>query len=316
MSSGRAPDVRRRVMAIVGPTAVGKTAVALMVAEGLDGEIVSADSRQIYRRMDIGTAKPTADELTRVRHHLIDVIEPSDTYDAVRFAREAEAVISELLARSVEPLVVGGTGFYMTSLFEGLFEGPGRDEEVRAILKERSEREGTEELHRELASIDPESASAIHRNDASRVIRALEVHATSGRTLSEWKRERPREPMYRAEYFGLTMPRGELYERIDARVDAMMQSGLLDEVRRLVADGALAPDMPAASAVGYRELLEVVSGRTDDLTSAVERIKRNTRRYAKRQLTWFGSVPDVHWIDVGEKTPEEAAEEILTAYCT
>jgi tRNA dimethylallyltransferase len=311
MIAGQAQGSRHEVLTVVGPTAVGKTAVAIALARSLEGEIVSADSRQVYRGMDIGTAKPTADEQASVRHHLIDIVDPSEVYDAARFAADAERIIVNLVARGVTPLVAGGTGFYVASLFRGLFEGPGRNPEARAMLTERAESEGVAALHRELERVDPASAERIHVNDLSRVIRALEVHATTGRPLSEWQEEPARVPTFSARYVGLTLPRKKLYERIDRRVDAMMTAGLLAEVEGLVSRGALSPDMPAASAVGYRELLPVVEGREGDLAEAVALIKRNSRRYAKRQMTWFRSIEDVAWFDLDGRTPDGAAAAIL-----
>jgi tRNA dimethylallyltransferase len=306
-ATGRAPS-RRYVVTIVGPTAVGKTAVALSVADAVGGEIISADSRQVYRWMDVGTAKPTAEERARAPHHLIDVADPSETYDAARFASDAEDVIADILERRREPLVVGGTGFYIASLYGGLFEGPGRDEGIREELTARADREGTLELHAELGTVDPEAARRIHPNDTARVVRALEVYLSSGRTLTEWQSERPREPVYRGRFFGLTMPRDLLYERIDSRVDSMVEKGLPQEIRRLVAEGKLTADMPAASAVGYRELLPFLDGDDDDLRTAVRLVKRNSRRYAKRQMTWFSSIEDIRWLDVSSGHATAAAE--------
>jgi len=311
MIAGQTQSSLHEVLTVVGPTAVGKTAVAIALASSLEGEIVSADSRQLYRGMDIGTAKPTAAERKLVQHHLIDIIEPSEAYDAVRFAADAERTIVELLSRGATPLVVGGTGFYVASLFRGLFEGPGRNPDVRASLTERAESEGSAALHEELARVDPASAERIHTNDLSRVIRALEVYATTGRSLSEWQKEPDRVPAFSARYVGLTLPRETLYERIDRRVDAMMKTGLLAEIEGLVSRGALSSDMPAASAVGYRELLPVVERGEGDVAEAVALIKRNSRRYAKRQMTWFRSIEGVAWFDLDDRTPDDTAAEIL-----
>lgn len=311
-------DARRNVLTIVGPTAVGKTAVALAVAERLAGEIVSADSRQIFRGMDIGTAKPTAAERARVRHHMIDIVDPTESYDASRYAEDAESVIGSLIAGGIEPIVVGGTGFYLASLFEGLFEGAGRNDRAREELRARLEREGPEALHRELKGVDPESADRIHPKDAARILRALEVFRSTGRPLTEWHRRGTRPVQYRAHYVALTMDRGALHARIERRVDAMIGAGLVDEIRRLVAAGRLRQGSQAASAVGYRELLPLVAGSggvdRDALAAAVERIKTSTRRYAKRQLTWFSQLPNVSWIDVGNLDAEESAREVLVRW--
>lgn len=299
-------DERTAVAAIVGPTAVGKTAVAIELAESTAGEIVSADSRQIYVGMDIGTAKPTASERTRVTHHLIDIVEPSETYDAARYASDAERVIGRLLEEGKRPLVVGGTGFYLESLFEGLFVGPGRDEKVRAELDERADREGSAALHDELKGVDPVSAARIHPNDTSRVVRALEVYRTTGRTLTEWHSSPRRSPAYGAVYFGLRMRRESLVRRIDERVDEMMRAGLVEEVVSLVESGRLSAASPAAGAVGYREILDAIDEGREPATAA-ERIKANTRRYAKRQMTWFGAVRGIRWFDVDDADPAETA---------
>ena len=312
MIAGETANSRPEVLTVVGPTAVGKTAVSLALARSLGGEIVSADSRQIYREMDIGTAKPTADERRLVRHHLIDIIDPSETYDAVRFAADAEKAMVDIIARGATPLVVGGTGFYVASLFQGLFEGPGRDPELRAGLTERAASEGVRVLHQELKEVDPEAAKRIHVNDSFRVIRALEVYATTGRSLSKWQEEPVRAAAFSARYVRLTLSREPLYERIDRRVDAMMANGLLEEIEALVSRGVLSSDMPAASAVGYRELLPIVERGEGSTTDAVSLIKRNSRRYAKRQMTWLRSIEDAEWVELDDRTPDEAAAAILT----
>ncbi|MBD3367875.1 MAG: tRNA (adenosine(37)-N6)-dimethylallyltransferase MiaA [Candidatus Eisenbacteria bacterium] len=311
--TGTPRDRRRTVMAIVGPTAVGKTGVAVPVARELRGEIVSADSRQIYRGLDIGTAKPDAAETAAAPHHLIDIAEPSERFDAARFASLAEHAIEDVFGRDLTPIVVGGTGFYVTSLFEGLFEGPGRDKAIRSRLEEDAARLGPRALHERLAAVDPDAADRLHPNDAVRVVRALEVHESTGRTLSAWQREGRREPRYRPWYVLLTMDRELLYRRIELRVDRMVEAGLLEEVDRLLASGRLAEDMPAANALGYRELIPVVRGERA-LEEAVEEIKRNTRRFAKRQVTWFSRTPAELTIDMGKKEPEEAAHGLLEAW--
>jgi len=302
---------RGAVLTVVGPTAVGKTGVAIAVARTLGGEIVSADSRQVYRGMDIGTAKPTREEQAQVRHHLIDIVEPCERYDAARFAADAEAAISRLLREGVTPIVVGGTGFYLASLFEGLFEAPPRDESVRAELERRLADVGPEALHEELERADPGAAARIHRRDGGRVVRALELFRTTARTLSEWHAGPRRVPAYEPLYVVLTMARLPLRERIGRRVDAMMRAGFPREVASLRAAGRLLPGMPAASAVGYRELLELGERGGDALAEAVERIKTSTRRYAKRQLTWFRSLPTARWLDAGELGAEATAAEIV-----
>lgn len=302
------------VLAIIGPTASGKTGVAIRVAQELGGEIISADSRQIYRRLDIGTAKPTMDEARLARHHLIDIIEPSEAYDATRFAIDAENVIASIISAGAEPILVGGTGFYVRSLFDGLFEGPGRNEPVRETLERRVREDGSESLHDELAAVDPTSASRIHPNDALRIVRALEVYISTGSTLTAWQSGSGREPAYAPVYFGLTMDRARLYARIDSRVDAMIAAGLIGEVRRLYESDVLLPGLPAANAVGYREILDVLAAGGTDFTEAIELIKRNTRRYSKRQMTWFSSIEGVDWLDMDKAGEEEAARVIAARW--
>jgi tRNA dimethylallyltransferase len=311
MTDGQNRDSRPVILTVVGPTAVGKTSVAVALARLLGGEIVSADSRQIYRGMDIGTAKPTADEQAQARHHLIDIVDPAESYDAARYAADAEATIARLLDTGVTPVVAGGTGLYLASLFEGLFEGVGRVPDVREKLEVRARAEGTATLHAELERVDPESATRIHENDTSRIVRALEVFEATGRPLSDWKREPAREPACRARYVGLSLDRESLVERIGHRVDAMMEAGLIGEIDGLVRSGALATGMPGASAVGYRELLPIVERGEGDLEEAVERIKTNTRRYAKRQMTWFRSTERVEWLDTAGVPADELARRIL-----
>jgi len=302
------------VLAIIGPTAVGKTGVAVRVAQELGGEIVSADSRQIYRRLDIGTAKPTPGESRLARHHLVDNIEPGEAYDAVRFAIDAESAIASIISAGVEPILVGGTGFYVRSLFEGLFEGPGRDELIREKLERRAGESAPEALHEELKTIDPESAARIHPNDTVRVVRALEVYISTGSTLTSWQSREARRPAYTPVYFGLTMDRERLYARIDRRVDSMIDAGLIDEVRRLFESGVLLSGVPAADAVGYREILDVLANGGSDFTEAIELIKRNTRRYSKRQMTWSSSIDGVDWLDMGEMGEEKAARLIVSRW--
>lgn len=307
-----------RVITIVGPTASGKTAVALDVAETLGGEIVSADSRQLYRHMDIGTAKPTAGERARATHHLIDILEPDERYDASRYADDAEDVIATLIERGVEPLVVGGTGLYIRSLFEGLFKGPGRDDELRQTLEERAADVGAAPLHAELAEVDPVTAARIHENDSTRIVRALEVFILTGIPLSEWQLGPSRQPRYRPAYYALTLDRETLHTRIATRVDRMMEEGLVDEVRELLASRRLRPGFAAADAVGYREIIEALAdgGDPERLAAAAEDIKTNTRRYARRQMTWFRSLDDAVWLDVGALGVAATAAAIVSDWRT
>jgi tRNA dimethylallyltransferase len=299
-----------RVVAIVGPTAVGKSAVAESVAVALGGEIVSADSMQIYRGLDIGTAKTPAAE-RRVRYHCVDLVEPGQPYSAALFQRDARAAIDGILARGSTPVVVGGTGLYVRAALDAMdFPAGETGTPLRAHLEERARAGQGPAMHAELASLDPESAALIHPNNTRRVIRALEM-LHEGRPYARQARDfRRRQSHYPdTRYFGLTLQRTTLYERIDARVDAMLENGLLDEIATLVAAG-LEDALTSLQAIGYKELLPVVTGHAD-LTAAVARVKQATRRYAKRQLTWFRADPRVEWVDVDGMSVGETAHRIV-----
>ncbi len=291
---------------IIGPTASGKSSAALAIAENLGAEIVSADSMKVYRGLDIGTAKPSADEMSRVRHHLIDILDPSESYDASRFVEDCDRVISDLASRGVPAVIEGGTALYLKAYLEGLFEGPGRDDDIRARLRAEAETKGLAHLHRRLDGVDPESASRIHPNDLRRIERALEIFEITGRPISELQHESASQRGHvRATIVGISRPREELYERIDARVDAMMDAGLLEEVLRLAGSGT-AISKEAASALGYSELLAHLKGECD-LDEAIRLIKRNTRRFSRKQMTWFSRFEGVTWIETG---PDEAAASV------
>ena len=288
-----------RIVCVVGPTASGKTALAVPLAERYGGEIVSADSRQIYRGLDVGTAKPTAEERARVRHHCLDLVAPGETFDAARFREAASAAIVEIVARGRIPFVVGGTGLYVRALLRGLCPAPPREPAVRAALEGELRREGTGALHRRLVALDPERAARVAPRDAVRVVRALEVVLTTGVPLSRWQaehgfRERPYEPLV----IGLARHVAELDERIAVRARAMVARGLLDEVRALGARGV------AVDALGYREMRAHLDGRID-LGAAVDATVRATRRFAKRQRTWFRHEPGIVW-----RHPEAEVESI------
>ena len=258
-------------------------------------ELISADSMQVYRYMDVGTAKPSAEERARIPHHLIDVADPSEQFNAGRFVNEAERIVAEVVARGNVPVVAGGTAFYITNLMHGLPEAPPVDPSIRETLRAQERDEGRAALHRLLLQSDPRAASRIPANDRYRVMRALEVFQSTGRSLYSygWPRV-PRADM-RFLLVGLDRPRDELYRRIDARVEAMFQAGLLDEVKGLLARG-YGPSDPGMKGIGYRELLMMRSG-CQTLAEVRERIAQSTRRYAKRQLTFFRSVPGVCWMN-------------------
>jgi tRNA dimethylallyltransferase len=285
---------RPRVVCLVGPTASGKTSLALELAERLGGEIVSADSRQIYRRMDIGTAKPTADERRRVPHHCLDLIDPDEAFDAARFRAAAAGALDDVRARGRAALVVGGTGLWVRVLLRGLCPAPPRAPAVRAALRALAAERGAGELHRYLAAIDPPAAARLHPRDGVRVERALEVAFASGRRLSDWQAaHRFADAPYDALVIGLAPELHQLDARIASRAQGMVEAGFADEVRRLRASG-LPDTAPAWATVGYREMRAHVDGACD-LESALGALVRATRRFAKRQRTWFRAESGVLW---------------------
>jgi tRNA dimethylallyltransferase len=286
----------RKLIAVVGPTATGKTALAVALARAIDGEVVGADSRQVYRHMDIGTAKPTAAERALAPHHLLDVVDPDEPFSLAQYQELAILALEDIWARGRQPLLVGGSGQYVWALLEGWTVPrlpPQR--ELRRSLEERAAAEGAEALHRELAQVDPQAAARIDARNVRRVIRALEVYQATGRPISFWQEKAP--PSWDTLIVGLTGPRDELYRRIDARVDAMMAAGLVDEVRDLLAMG-YSPELPSMSGIGYREVCQHLAGELD-LPAAVAHIKTATHRLARQQSTWFrGDAPRIRWIDV------------------
>jgi tRNA dimethylallyltransferase len=285
-----------RVVCLVGPTASGKTTLALELGEVLGAEVVSVDSRQIYRRMDIGTAKPTPDERRRVRHHCLDLIDPEETFDAARFRAAATHALDDVRARGRHALVVGGTGLWVRVLLRGLCPAPPRAPAVRAALRALAAQRGPDELHRHLAVLDPPAAARVHPRDTVRVERALEVVFSSGRRLSDWQAaHRFAESSYDALLVGLAVALPDLEERIATRARRMVTAGFADEVRRLRASG-LADTAPAWASVGYREMRAHVDGACD-LEAAVGSLVVSTRRFAKRQRTWFRAEPGVLWRD-------------------
>lgn len=298
---------------LTGATASGKTAVGLELAEALGGEILSLDSMAVYRGMDIGTAKPHADERARVPHHLIDLRDPHEEFSVAEYLDAAERACRDVMGRGKTPLFVGGTPLYLKCLLRGLFEGPAADWDLRRELEEDLLRVGVEALHQRLELVDPVAASTIHRNDARRVVRALEVFRATGQPISHQQLEfddaRPAES---CRVFVLRRERGDQHARIEARVEAMMREGLVEEVRRLTAGGRTL-GRSAGQAVGYREALEHLAG-AHDLPTTVERIQARTRRFAKRQGTWFRSLAECRFVDAApEESAAEIAERIATA---
>lgn len=297
----RAP-IEKPLLVLVGPTAVGKTALSLEIAERYGAEIVSVDSMQVYRHMDIGTAKPTMAERAGIPHHLIDVVTPDTPYDAAAFARDAAQAIAAIHERGRLPLLAGGTGLYLRALLEGLFDAPAIPEAVRQHLRDRLENDGLAMLYQELLRIDPNSAQRIASNDRQRILRALEIYHATGISWArhlELHKERAIERQYgNMLQIGLTCERLQLYQRINQRCAAMIEAGLEEEVRDLLARGYHRQLKPMG-AIGYRHMLDYLDGLYDE-PSMLELMSRDTRRYAKRQYTWFTRDEKVEWFAVND----------------
>lgn len=314
----KSPPSKPRLLAVVGATASGKSAVAVELAKRLGGEIVSCDSMQVYRGMSIGTAKPTAEEMGGIAHHLIDVAKPDADFNCADYVALAQKAIEKIRAREKLPILCGGTGLYLDSLLRGGFEETQSDPVLRQGLFDYAAEHGNHALHERLRAVDPESAELIHENNVKRVVRALEIYESTGMTKTEAdRRTREIDPPYDATVIGLHYPEREiLYGRIDFRVDEMLANGLLEETRALYEAGVFERNATAAQAIGYKELLGVLEG-TDTLEAAVETLKRATRRYAKRQITWFSAKPYVKWIDMtehGEPLPLTAIVEKIMCH--
>jgi len=293
---------RIKIVAIVGPTCVGKSALSIGLARMFGAEIVSVDSMQLYRHMDIGTAKPSPGERALVRHHMIDVVEPDCDYSAADFSEDAALAIEDITGRGRAAFAVGGTGLYLRALLGGgLFDGPGRSRAVREGLEERARLHGGRSLYAELLEVDPVSAGRIHPNNTARVVRALEVYRLSGRPISELQAEHGFEDKrYAALKIGLERDREELYRDIEKRVDRMIDEGLVEETRRLMEMG-FSPDLKSMQSLGYREMAEHLLGRAT-LAESVKALKKNTRNYAKRQMTWFRKDSEIRWFSPEDKT--------------
>lgn len=288
-----------KILAVVGSTASGKTALSIALARALGGEVVSCDSMQVYRRMDVGTAKPTPEEMEGIPHHLLDFLDPDTPFSCAEYVSLAQQTVKEIHTRGALPLFCGGTGLYLDSLLRGGgFEETVTDPALRQSLLDYAAQNGNDALHRRLALVDPESAEAIHPNNLKRVIRALEIYETTGMTKTEADRRSREIPSpYDALVIGLRYrDRQILYDRIDRRVEEMLRAGLLEETHSLLEAGIFERNSTAAQAIGYKELLGHLRGE-QSLEEAVEALKQATRRYAKRQITWFGTKDYVHWID-------------------
>ena len=295
--------IEQPCLVLVGPTAIGKTDFSLTLARQYDCEIISVDSMQVYRHMDIGTAKASPRERAEVRHHLIDIVNPDEDYDAVRFGIDALEAIRDIHSRDKIPLLTGGTGLYLRALFEGLFPGVPVDEEIRNVLKARLQEEGCSKLHEELLVCDSISADKIHKNDSQRILRALEVFYASGVPLSEHivthKNQTQGLLFKNLLQIGLTTDREILYQRINRRCEEMLETGLEDEARKLLSMG-YDRKLKALGSIGYRHIINYIDGCwTKEET--IRLLARDTRRYAKRQYTWFSKLKELKWFDVDSK---------------
>lgn len=296
--------MKPKLVIVLGPTAVGKSALALTLAESIDGEIVNADSQQVYRYMDLGTGKPSQADQATVRHHLIDIVNPDEEFNAALYRSLATRAIDDIQQRGKRVLVCGGTGLYLKALTHGLFDGPGQNPELRNNLEREIEQHGLPALYRRLCDIDAGVEASIHPNDRQRIIRALEVYYSTGKPIGAWQREHAfRENPYEVLKIGLERARGELYELINQRSEGMVQAGLLEEVSGLVSRG-YGLDLKPLRSVGYRQMGEVLrEGKS--IAQALEEMKQETRRLAKRQLTWYRSDEEIRWYH-----PQKQAEEI------
>ena len=296
------------IICIAGPTASGKTALAVELAKELNGEVVSCDSMQVYKRMDIGTAKPTAEEMQGIPHHMLDVAQAWEDFSVSRYCNQAAPIVDDIIAQGKTAIIAGGTGLYMDSLIRGNSFAPFPSTGVREALEARAEAEGIQPLLEELAQVDPESTGRLHPSDRKRIIRALEVYRETGITITEHNR-RTREvpPKYRPVWLGLDFSdRAALYRRIDRRVERMLEAGLLDEIRSLLESG-IPETCTAMQAIGYKEFLPVLRGERG-LCDAAAEVCQSSRRYAKRQLTWFRRHPIMHWI---AREEDGAPDEII-----
>ncbi len=293
--------MKKKIIVICGPTGIGKTGFAIWLANTFNGEIVGADSMQIYRYMDIGTAKPDSYERKMAVHHMIDIIDPDEEFDAAKFAEMADSSIAEIIKKGKIPIVAGGTGLYIKALLHGLFrQGRAADREIINRLETESKKKGSAYLHKKLETIDPESADKIHPNDSFRIIRALEVFESTGRTMSSYRKSHNfAVNRYDVLEFGLYMDRKKLYERIDKRVDYMIENGLIEEIKDLVKKG-YSCKLKSMQSLGYRHICDYLDQKIS-FEETVSLLKRDTRRYAKRQFTWFRKDKKIIWIKPDER---------------
>ena len=298
-----------RIICIAGPTASGKTALAVELAKELNGEVVSCDSMQVYRRMDIGTAKPTKDEMQGIAHHMLDVADPEEDFSVSRYCAMAEPIVADILRRGKTAIIAGGTGLYMDSLIRGNAFAPFPSTGVREALEAQADDLGMETMLARLQAIDPEAASRLHRKDRKRILRALEVYLETGQTITEHnRRTQSIPPRFHPLWLGLDFEdRADLYARIDRRVGLMLEAGLMEEIQGLLASGIPAR-ATAMQAIGYKEFVDALEGRCT-LEQAADQVRQSSRRYAKRQLTWFRRNSAMHWLT---RTPETGMAEILS----
>ena len=283
-----------KVIVICGPTGIGKTNTAIEIADVFNGEIIGADSMQIYRYMDIGTAKPTADEQERIPHHMIDIVDPDEHFDAARYAEFANDIVMQLHNKGITPFVVGGTGLYIKALLQGLFQSESIDQVIRNRLKEEAAEKGSNFLYDRLRLIDPGTANRLHQNDSYRIIRALETLESTGKSISEQQQKHGfADDVFDVLNICLHMDRQELYARINQRVDIMISSGFVEEVKKLLEMGN-SPRLKSMQSIGYRHMVDFIEGRLP-WDECIRTLKRDTRRFAKRQFTWFGADPDINW---------------------
>ncbi len=308
MADGAGFTDQKFAVAIVGPTCSGKTAISMELSKLVECEIVSADSRQVYRLIDIGTAKPTADEMSIVPHHLVDIAPLDELVSAGVYGKLARDTVAEIFARHKLPLIVGGSGLYIRAIVDGLFDAPEIDMGIREELRGRLKSEGAGKLLEELKLVDPDAAKGLVPQNYKRILRALEVYRTSGKKISTLRVERTQKPDFETIQFGIVLERNELYRRIESRVDEMIAAGLIEEVKELLRRG-FDPELNSLQTVGYKESIGYVQGklRFEDMVSL---IKMNTRRYAKRQLTWFRKDPRIIWLNADGKSAKSLAREI------
>jgi tRNA dimethylallyltransferase len=300
--------MKKTVIFIVGPTSSGKSVVAVRLAQKLSGEIISCDSMQVYKGMDVVTRAPGDDLLSGIRHHLIRMVSPEKEFNAARFVREAGNIIDSVISGGRMPVIVGGTGLYVKALVDGIFVSPPKDTELRRNLREMALEKGREYLYRQLKEVDPETAAGLHPNDMRRIIRALEVYRLTGRTIHEKKSgSEGISRKYDCRIFGLKVPRKTLYARIDAVVEDMFREGLVNEVMKLKRRKL---SLTAEKALGIKEISDFLSGEIS-LEKAKEELKKNTRRYAKRQMTWFRADRRIMWVNADDRDADDIAEDIL-----